>query len=836
MPEKLKPIEAPAEQPVETERIKPEIPEQRMKRELAKIPSYEREIHERILKGMRLKVTPENITALHKLYELSEPGRYWMNFERGFLLLGESGLIKDTEDLERYGKKLIGLHKYLSEHQGISVGPIDLDEFISKLGKKEVIKSPNDLGCCGLELITISNIMWGDSLQLMLDKGVIKSPNDLHAIVKLHELTRDAEYHGRELGGLPISFVFPNLAKADLLRDFKFNDLWGKYVCRNHLPELVKKDMVKSSEDLKKLVKLYESDVRHIKRLDRVYDELDFKLISANSSTRQIGSKYLDSLVKTGVAKTVEELRDWVPEIEKRAKVADVACDIFYDFEIRGNLVNLAMEGIIKTKEEMSGWISEIKKLEDLLNEKLKEEGFIESWGEREKVLGALLTQTEGKRLTMQDLSSAVTSLLKNPRLISYIPNFSKEELSRLKLQDFSAQLIDLGAKKIAEDVKFPFEKIAQDQKEYLIKMISGLDFIEKNEEVRILIKYGLENTFQKYYDSLEENKQALTEMNKLGINTDVYVYYKGIDKVVFKKTLTGIEKLEAGEEHINDTFQDVVMQLFSNPKGEVFKKPGKVFAELTSLDARDYKTPEERAKAIIEMMLSNDKKWSKEAVSVLEKYLKTTGTPGSMVVDSEEIKGEARTALFHVQEIERLLGMPVKPMKGEAGEIIISVKLSDKNPLTALTNGNDSGCCVAFNGGNRWTLPIYMMDAATQIAEISITKEGKEQRIGQAWLFAGKIGGESTLIIDSINITSSYKNTNEIYEASIGFVKDLAEKAGFKKVILGTTYSDATPYAEEKFEKGNVELLKIHTFKGEIYSDALPDEDEKTATVFVIK
>jgi hypothetical protein len=52
--------------------------------------------------------------------------------------------------------------------------------------------------------------------------------------------------------------------------------------------------------------------------------------------------------------------------------------------------------------------------------------------------------------------------------------------------------------------------------------------------------------------------------------------------------------------------------------------------------------------------------------------------------------------------------------------------------------------------------------------------------------------------------------------------------------LVLGTTYSDATPYAEERFNKKRLELAKIHTF-GKIYSDALGGELEGIRSVFMI-
>jgi hypothetical protein len=586
--------------------------------------------------------------------------------------------------------------------------------------------------------------------------------------------------------------------------------------------------LIKSAEDLKK----FGSELRRL-------------ISNAGFYPYDLFKGVLPSLVDAGLVKSPEELRKFGDELIKMRESYPIP-DFDTDKLSKGMLVLLVQTGLVKSPEDLREGGDALLKTWELFRNPITPADL----HDRDIFVKAFKRIGEsGLMNSIDDLKLVFADLSKNPHLISPVLLFSQDELSRLKPQDFSAQLIELGAKKIAELVDFPFEKITSEQKGQLAKMLSGVEFIQKNEEVRTLIRQGLGNTFQQYYEGLEENGKLLKWLKELGVDTDAFVLHNGIDKAVFQKTVTGVERLETGEEHIKSVFYDAVMQLFNNPRGEVFNKPAKIFAELTNLDAREYKTPEERAKTIIEIMQSSEKKWLIGALSVLEKHLKTAGKQYSSVVDSEMMRREAGTALFHIQELERTLGMPVKPLAGEAATLTISVKLSDKNPLTALTTGSDSGCCVAFNGTNNWTLPIYMKDMDTQIAEIFVTKEGKEQRIGQAWLFGGRVGEEAVVLIDSINVTSAYKDVNEVYKAAIDFIKDFAEKAGFKKVVMGTNYNDAYPYAEKNFEKQEFRIQKLHTFDRThsdkmFYSDTLFYSDflnilPKTAansTVFVIE
>jgi hypothetical protein len=805
--------------------------------------------------------------------------------------VGKAGLIKSTEDLRKWVDEIGNLGKLKSK---MDEHPIDSGIFTAillvpdSLVDDGFIKSTEDLKKYGNEMVRLSNYEYELSPLLqtfnqLIMTGIIKKPvlfprdDEEHyrnELLRLHLAMKESNIHERDFFKVLRSLIRSDDIKStqdivdyetvvkNLLKDISITDYQSVFSINNALltgcESLIEKGLIKSREDLRnygsELVKLAESMKKAgaesyinalfesglgplaepgwgaLKSLEGLRELTNLTESAGKAGIDPYGLliSSIPKLARSGLIKSPEDIAAYGGELVRLSESAKKA-GIEASYLPSSEVTDLAQAGVVKSLEEIANCGNALVKL----NESAKKVGFVSMELEQFFHYTQIITLAEeGVIKSPTDAISVIADLSNNIR------HFSSMELDQFKPENFSPVLRDLGAKRIAELAEFPLEKVTPQQKEWVSRMISSLHFIKKDNEVRTLIKHGFENTFQQFYDSLEENKRELEEMKNLGISTEIYVYHHGVEKVVFKKTLTGIEKLEAGKEHIEDRFYDVINQLFNNPKGDVFKRPGKVLSDamqLQQFDSRDYATGDEKAGILLAMMKSDDELWLKGALSVLETNLKTVGQPGSVVVDSEEMKQEARTALFHVQEIERLLGMPIKPMKGEVGEITISIKLSDKNPLIALTTGSDSGCCVAFNGGNNWTLPVYMKDMATQIAEIFVTKEGRENRIGQAWLFAGKIGEEPALIVDSVNITSSYKNMSDVYEATIDFIKDLAEKAGFKKIVMGTSYNDAYPYAEKKFGKDEVELEKIHTF-GRFYSDALDSTAENTATVFVIK
>lgn len=567
--------------------------------------------------------------------------------------------------------------------------------------------------------------------------------------------------------------------------------------------------VIKTTEGFKKFGEGLIEIVEFCKKTNPCYDLHSFLDVILQST--------IPELMRNGVTKTPDGPKELIIKtIDSSIKAGFRTYDLFSDY-----LPIIMRLGLINSEKDAEEYSNEVIKGK-LTLESLR---ILDS---KKYSIRSLLKK--GLTKSPEELSALTASISKIPYILNTIQYFSEEELLQLQPQNFSAQLVELCTKKIAQHVDFPLEKITQSQKEQMTKLISNLRFIRNNAEIRILIKHGLENTFQQYYDSLEENKKAIQKMKELGINTDVYVYHRGVEEKVYKVTPNSIERLETGKEQINNKFHDVVMQLFANPKGKVFNRPGKVFAEamqIQDFDAMDFPVGEDRVELLMANTKSDDETWLKGALSVLEKYLKTSGNEGSAVVD--EMKEEAKAALFHIQEILS----PIKPKKG--GELIIVVKMNDKNPLTFLTEGNDSGCCVAFNGVMSWTLPEYASNVTIQAVDISVRKEEKDDRIGQGWLIAGKKLRIPTLIIDSKNVTSAYCDINGIYDAALDYVTDFAEKSAFRSSVMGTRYNDAFHYAEKKFKKVRMKIEMIHSSR-EIYSDALPEENKKTTNVFLVK
>ena len=938
MPEKLKKLgESPAE-----ERIKPEIPEQRMKRELAKIPDEDQKYYEWTLERMGLlkqrgayQPNPRDILSLNKLHKFAEELQLMFYVPESMLQkLGPNGVIKNSEDLEKFvdslEKKVFKPCK--ESHRNRDSISTALDGiFLSALPEisPKTIKSPQRAVDYVVELYELAEPLARTGLKVdsllrctvpALDRaGVMSNPEEI--IVFREELSGLVKRAGDNYSGL-FEKNFPEIVKrvvrkaedvatvadglstpriiecADSLHPKDFAQLdgfkldthesFGEKIVEIYLKTKYKYHYDTRGKKIRSLLsdnKLSELHVREMMRyiallegsrvlgianleinsdnllamhkIHALYDEKDpfsqfrdFKsfMIEGLAQTQEemklladIAERYpprqakrlyndLNTLKHGGVMETTDDLRSGLDLLIKLGK-------LFSKMEVDPEMASTYIARLVLLDKKV-GSLKELQRRVDNVAT-FSELGI----GKDRDVYplleviplledAGLLKPPGNSALIFKDLAS-------NPHVIGCMPHISADELSQLKPQSFSAQVIELGVKEIARIVDFPIEKMASEQRKQLSKILNGLEFISENEEIQTLIKHGLENTYRQHYDSLEENKNALKQMQELGINTDVYLHHKEIEKMAFRIESGKVLRMETGEEHVRSTLHSVVNQLFNNQAGEVFKNPAKVFAEIAQDPEfpRKYKSREERVEAAIEMINSNDKEWLKGAMSILERHLKTAGTKASSIVDSDEMQGQSRIALVHIQRAKALFGMEVRPLKGETGGIIISLKMCDKNPLTTITLGNDAGCCMGLSEQNKWAWPLYLKDMSIQIGEIFIKKEGKESRVGPVWLFAGKINGESALVIDSIDMTSAYREMDEVYRVVIDYMKDFAEKVGFKRVVMGTYFNDANPYAEKNFTKEKVEIEKIYAFSGRFYLDVLHNNKPKeTVEVFVIK
>lgn len=941
------------------ERIKPEIPEQRMKRELAKIPDEDRELYKFILQRMGLprkmhtkQPSPQDILEVDKLHRLAKEMQL-MCYTADFTLqrLGTKGVINNSEDLKEF---VDGLEEKLfkpcekSYRNRISSFNLDgislsakrdsistaFDGALSAIWemKPETIKTTQRAVDYAVELYKLVEPIAREGLKVdklleytvpALEKaGVMGNPDEIG--VFREELSGLAKRAGDKYSRL-FEKNFPEIVKrfvkkdedvatladglstpriiecAEMLqprnfRHFEEFDLntpesFGEKVIdvyiktryeRRHNPNAKKLRSLLSDE---RLSELHVSDMMTFIALMEGFRFLNIANLEANPGNilamHKVYSVYSDrdsfaqltefrSLLVTGIAKTQDEM-EFLAEISER-----------YPHKRAERLFNelCILKGVMEPDENLRSCLEPILKLEKLLGkmkvnpdmastyiahivlldkkvgslqefnkrvDDVRKFSEVDSWKDVDvyPLLGVLPILEDAGLLKPPGNSAMIfRDLANNPHVVEYLEHVPTDDLSRLKPQNFSSQVIELGANELARILDFQPEKMSALQKRQLSKMLGGLEFIEESEEVKALIKRGLEGTYRQLYDSLEENKNTLGQMQELGINTDVYVYHKGIDKVAFRIESGKILRMEPGAEHARSTLHSMVNQLFNNQAGEIFKNPAKVSADVAQDPEfpRKYRSRGERVEALLTLIQSKDEEWLKEALSVLERHLKTAGTNASSIVDSEQMQGEPRIALVHIQRAKALFGMKVRPLKGETGEIIISLNMCDKNPLVAITLGNDAGCCMGLSEQNNWAWPLYLKDMSIQIGEIFIKREGKESRVGPVWLFAGKINGEPALVIDSIDITSAYREMDEVYGAVIDYMKDFAEKAGFKRVVLGAYFNDADSYAKERvkkkeFTKEKLEIEKIHNFAGKFYMDVLHNNKPKEEVeVFVVK
>jgi len=362
-------------------------------------------------------------------------------------------------------------------------------------------------------------------------------------------------------------------------------------------------------------------------------------------------------------------------------------------------------------------------------------------------------------------------------------------------------------------------ERIIKESKNDLIKILL-MSKLDKG-YVELVKAYGTKS-IQEYKLSLlnyPENKKNLEEMVSLGINTEIFL--NGIEERFFEFSQDkGTRTIELKDIYleVRKAFTDLLSEgVLKNPK-DFIKYLNK------SVYQRDDETIN------LENLVSMDVSTFTAFINRTLEYISKKDN-----ILNQNITNNSR---FHIQSSLSLLKR--KP-KQEFGNEVYSLRLSNKNPISDLTIGNDSGCCIGIYGdedylnededepvmSNGIYMPFYLKDVATQFIEIYCN----QQRIGSALLFACKSDEGPVLAINSIELSKSMKNKSEetitsIVDNTLEYIKDYAQKSGFKHLIMGQhNYNTAVNYGtmfSRNLEPLDIMVRKINHFSEEFYSDIL--------------
>jgi hypothetical protein len=121
-------------------------------------------------------------------------------------------------------------------------------------------------------------------------------------------------------------------------------------------------------------------------------------------------------------------------------------------------------------------------------------------------------------------------------------------------------------------------------------------------------------------------------------------------------------------------------------------------------------------------------------------------------------------------------------------GEIRIIIKKEDKNPVTFLTGGNDSGVCDSTMDKQGLRRPQLALKYNYQEHGIfRQTGDRAPRRFGQIRTYAAKdAGGRPVLIVNSIDLEAEERQNPHMYQLALDYVAEFAVASNFSRVLVG--------------------------------------------------
>jgi len=186
----------------------------------------------------------------------------------------------------------------------------------------------------------------------------------------------------------------------------------------------------------------------------------------------------------------------------------------------------------------------------------------------------------------------------------------------------------------------------------------------------------------------------------------------------------------------------------------------------------------------------------------------------------SEIIKGErGKTAIEENMEALRInVDEYEKEKTYQDGAKGIRVVIRDKKTLDGavkfLTSNEEIGSCITLRNFVSWTLPSLLDDDSIMLADVYY-KGGHSTYVhrSQIWMVAAEENGEPVLVVNSFEFNKDgAKYINELLPASIEVLRDVARRAGFKKIYAGITEYGRS-YLDNNFKQGQTkaDVKKVH-------------------------
>ena len=143
---------------------------------------------------------------------------------------------------------------------------------------------------------------------------------------------------------------------------------------------------------------------------------------------------------------------------------------------------------------------------------------------------------------------------------------------------------------------------------------------------------------------------------------------------------------------------------------------------------------------------------------------------------------------------------------------IDLTIKMWDRNPPHDLFQGNYSTCCIGMGRGNGSAMPYYLTNTVFNMIELVDNKTG--ETIGNALCYFAKVNGETSFVIDNIEINNakqpSCQTGEKLKSAIVQYASNIAKSVTGKDntlIYMGTSYNDV-PTDNLKKEKQVFDII----------------------------
>lgn len=186
-----------------------------------------------------------------------------------------------------------------------------------------------------------------------------------------------------------------------------------------------------------------------------------------------------------------------------------------------------------------------------------------------------------------------------------------------------------------------------------------------------------------------------------------------------------------------------------------------------------------------------------KEIINKLKNVIKESNFWNSKQ-ENEQVDNARETLKNHILKLRYNEVKNALDKKAEQA-IDLQVQKTDMNNIShALFLGNHASCCTAIGSGcNEWTAPNYIKNKC--ISSIEIT-DGNSF-VGNTMCYIAKVDGETSLVLDNIEMKPKYQFNDNIRDAIIAYSKQLCAEIG---------KPDMPIYAGPNKHKVNLDMFEL--------------------------